>query len=488
MQIPDVNRAYDHVLVTYGDVQGFATYRETDGVWTFLLTPKLPKNILSIRGDASSEESRVVDVQMSYVTWGLAYTQENGIAVPLDDVRVYDVERDVYIGSSHDGGLLGIYLKEGVYHLRFEKDGYRTREAWYTVNNDGIFADDVLLERELQEVPVQIDRQNPSEKIETQPAPDSSSGIFEDAQQVFVVGGSVTALAASGASLAVVGWSNIFAFLRMLFTQPALLLAKKRKQPLGVAFHSMKKMPLDLVTIRAFHAQEKRLLKTAVTNAKGEFFLNIAPEIPITLQAIRRGFLFPSTYLKDVRNDGNFSDIYTQGIIGEGGEYASRSVAVALDPEEFLETPKKIRQKNILQSLAKLLAPSSVILSGMVAVVDPGILSGSLFAVQSLIYGALLSYTKTSGVPKYGIVRDSVTGAPVGNAVIRLFEPKYNKLIDTTLADARGRYIFSLGASKYILSCSAPGYETSTLNDVEVGGEGMVLFGKDLSLRKQKTA
>ena len=49
--------------------------------------------------------------------------------------------------------------------------------------------------------------------------------------------------------------------------------------------------------------------------------------------------------------------------------------------------------------------------------------------------------------------------SPVGNAVVRLFEPKYNKLVETT-PPTLGRYSFLVGPNEYFGSIIiAEGYE-----------------------------
>ena len=51
----------------------------------------------------------------------------------------------------------------------------------------------------------------------------------------------------------------------------------------------------------------------------------------------------------------------------------------------------------------------------------------------------------------------------MGNTVVRLFEPKYNKLVETTLTDNLGRYAFVLGPNEYFVSFNKGGYKESRI-------------------------
>ena len=67
----------------------------------------------------------------------------------------------------------------------------------------------------------------------------------------------------------------------------------------------------------------------------------------------------------------------------------------------------------------------------------------------------------------WGIVYDQRTKRPLRHAVIRLFEPKYNKLIETTLTDGRGRYSFLLGPNYYYATYAKTGYQDMIVQPID---------------------
>jgi len=67
----------------------------------------------------------------------------------------------------------------------------------------------------------------------------------------------------------------------------------------------------------------------------------------------------------------------------------------------------------------------------------------------------------------WGIAYDAASQKPVGNAVVRLFEPKYNKLVETTLTDSLGRYTFVLGPNEYFVSFSKKGYRDALIRPLD---------------------
>jgi hypothetical protein len=61
--------------------------------------------------------------------------------------------------------------------------------------------------------------------------------------------------------------------------------------------------------------------------------------------------------------------------------------------------------------------------------------------------------------PKHwGSVRDHLTGQPIQNAVARIFDNRFNKLLETQVTDMRGHYAFLVGASSYTVTFEKPGY------------------------------
>lgn len=58
----------------------------------------------------------------------------------------------------------------------------------------------------------------------------------------------------------------------------------------------------------------------------------------------------------------------------------------------------------------------------------------------------------------WGVVFDSTTGRPIKNAVVRIFSAEFNKLKESQLTDAQGRFGFLVDIGEYYVTATHPGY------------------------------
>ena len=58
-----------------------------------------------------------------------------------------------------------------------------------------------------------------------------------------------------------------------------------------------------------------------------------------------------------------------------------------------------------------------------------------------------------------GQIIDNVTRKPLKNAVVRLFQAEYDKLIESQASDKRGRYGFLAGQGIFYLTINKQGYQ-----------------------------
>ena len=53
------------------------------------------------------------------------------------------------------------------------------------------------------------------------------------------------------------------------------------------------------------------------------------------------------------------------------------------------------------------------------------------------------------------------------NTIVRLFEPAYNKLLETAITDSRGRYTFLVGANTYFSTYEKEGYKQAMVKPID---------------------
>ena len=90
-----------------------------------------------------------------------------------------------------------------------------------------------------------------------------------------------------------------------------------------------------------------------------------------------------------------------------------------------------------------------------------------MVGVQIVIYILTRRLAAPNKPKDWGIVYDKSTGRPLSNVVVRVFEPEYDKLLDTVVTDGKGRYNLMLGPDKYYAVYEKPGYEMKEVRPID---------------------
>ena len=85
----------------------------------------------------------------------------------------------------------------------------------------------------------------------------------------------------------------------------------------------------------------------------------------------------------------------------------------------------------------------------------------------------------------WGVIKDA-SGAAVANAIVRVFDTQYNKLLETQITGNDGRYSFLVGSNQYYVMAEKPGYQTVTTEPITINApEGGASLAKDVTLQMQ---
>ena len=90
----------------------------------------------------------------------------------------------------------------------------------------------------------------------------------------------------------------------------SLLGLRKKRKSWGVVYHSITKTPIDLVIVRLFEKNTKRLVETQVTDKNGQFSF-LAPPGEYFITAAKNPLIYPSTLVKG-SVDGDYHNIYRE--------------------------------------------------------------------------------------------------------------------------------------------------------------------------------
>ncbi len=313
------------------------------------------------------------------------------------------------------------------------------------------------------------------EVIREQPEVQVAADVATPVVVASAVGG-VTVLASS---------FSLLPFLQYLFTAPILFFARRRRQQFGLVYNAFTKLPVDLAIVRLYSMTGK-LVRTMVTDQEGRYFFKTeAGEYRI--EVTKTGFAFPSETLKGKERDGQFVDVYTGGEIKVTEKNTIISANIPVEPQQKggVTTPRGLVLKRFLRVLQRMMGFSGFVLAIFVLIVQPSILTAGLFAFQFVILGVTLYLIKPKNKKGWGIVFEKAGEAPVKNVVVRLYEPKYNKLLESGITDGKGRYAFLAGANEYFVTYEKPGYAKAEVRPIDFTAKTEPSFiSVDVGLKK----
>lgn len=271
-----------------------------------------------------------------------------------------------------------------------------------------------------------------------------------------------------------VSFFNILAYLQYLFTQPALLFGRRKRKRWGIVYNALTKQPVDLAVARLLHHATSLTVQTRVTDKQGRFAFTARPGI-FRIEVVKPGYVFPTQYLKTAKTDVDYLDIYH----GEQVEVTETTVLtpnIPLDPIVPEETPRQVLLRRSLRRLQHGVALSGAGLSAVALIISPTVPIALLVLSQIAIYGIFRRLNVPAKPKSWGIVSGADVRRPLARAVVRIFESKFNKLLETQLTDAAGRYAFLVRKNVYYVTAEAPGYRLERLHDIDLtrSEEGVV--------------
>lgn len=276
-------------------------------------------------------------------------------------------------------------------------------------------------------------------------------------------------VAAAVATTAVLASSfGLLQFLQFWFTSPFLFFARRKRKTFGIVYNSLSKVAIDLAIVRLYDTTSNRLVKSTVTDARGRYFFVTNPG-QYRVAVTKNGFVFPSVYLAGVKDDGIYLDVYTGQTIVVTEHDATIAANIPLDLVEGQKDhePSGVSRRRFFRKLQFAFSASGVVLSLLVCFFSPSLFTAALAIGQVVVFCLFWRLALPRRPKGWGVVYDNSTRRPVGNAVVRLFEPKYNKLVETTLTDSLGRYSFLVGPNEYFVRADKEGYQEQIIRPID---------------------
>ncbi|MFA6322725.1 MAG: fibronectin type III domain-containing protein [Candidatus Buchananbacteria bacterium] len=292
----------------------------------------------------------------------------------------------------------------------------------------------------------------------------------------------VTTVAVNTASS--VSLINFLSYLRYIFSQPFVILFRRRRTKWGTVYNSLTKQPIDLAIVRLYRQSDNRIIQSRVTDRLGRFLIMADPgEYYITVT--KPNFVFPTVYLRHEKEDIKYLDLYHGEPLRVSEDHANITINIPIDPQEQFKPAKKIIVQYYLRKLQYLAAFSSIPLAFISLVLSPGLLTASLLVVHTLLFVFFLRLSYQKPPKSWGIIYDKNNKIPLARTVTRIYDKKYNKLLETRITDNRGRYSFLVNNNVYYVTTEKLGYAPYKTNDIDLISQNREAFVNfDIGLNK----
>jgi prepilin-type N-terminal cleavage/methylation domain-containing protein len=282
---------------------------------------------------------------------------------------------------------------------------------------------------------------------------------------------------------AVASGSQIYHFFLFL-ASPLQLLRRRRYRAWGTVYNSLTRLPEDLAIVRLLDTRGK-LLRSQVTDMQGRFAFMVGPG-QYSISVAKVGFSFPSKVAAGKTEDGPFQEVYVSGRF----EILQESVLapnIPIDPPEAAEADAAAVKTKARKARRHSTAVLSLFLGIVAFALRPTVLTGLLFALQVVLYSLFKRLAEPPEPKNWGVVFDQETEKPIAQAIVRIFEGKYNKLLESQVTDRLGRYHFRVGSNVYYLTVTRRGYfKTETAPLDLTAATGATVIASDLPLKRNR--
>lgn len=387
------------------------------------------------------------------------------------DGSLYGEQNPVMTQSN---GELAWYVPNGTYMVRAKQEGFQEKEVRISVVDHVLtptlfLEEKPLLVEEIAGTFIQTGKRvmtTVSKNIvEVQEVLQEVRAISQVHTGVHVVT-PVVATSVVVTTAVLVNSFSLLPFLQYILTSPILFWKRRKRKGYGMVYNAITKLPIDLAIVRLYRKEDNKLIQSRVTDRSGRFFFLVQPG-QYLIKVIKPSFVFPTAYLANKKQDLYALDLYH----GESLEVRQKNVVITpnipLDPQEKVQTPSSVRRMNHLRFAQRVFAGMGVFVAAFVVILEPGMLTVGLLVGQLAVHLLVKRLAIPSKPKSWGIVYDKETGRPLQNVVVRLFEPKYNKLLETFFTDTKGRYAFLVGANEYFTTYDKEGYTQAVQKPID---------------------
>jgi hypothetical protein len=238
--------------------------------------------------------------------------------------------------------------------------------------------------------------------------------------------------------------------------EPALLFFGHHRRAYGTVFDSLSKKPVDLALVRLIDVSTNRIVRTRVTDKLGRFSFFVSPG-RYRFLVDKKGYVFPSAFLKGETYDASYGPIITGEDIQQN-KTGVIDVNIPVDGPEDRVSPAAAIRRHVRRGIHTFLAYFGIILSAVVVVFAWSWQAWALLIVHILLFMIFIRLSARSYGRPWGRVYDHGTQSSLGRSVVRILDNRFNRVLETVVTDQTGEYGFLVGTSTYRLEALRPGY------------------------------
>lgn len=456
---------------------------------------------MSVRVNYITGEAQIIDYNLEVQPEGIVRDKSNGTALNGATIMAFIQNGKASLWNAvpymqinplvlDESSSYAWYVPNGTYLLEVQRSGYNTLRTAKISIDDNILNVPVdlvailppLLEeiKSVRDVIPALTRRlvNSIEVARQSPVLQESADVAAPIVAVTAVS-TVTLLATS---------FNAIRFLQYIFTAPLLLYRRRRRKRWGVVYDSLRKLPVDLAIVRLIDVATNRPVSSQVTDKEGRFLFIVDPGV-YKIEVRKEGFTIPTDHLRDIRVDGDYLDLYHGESIEVNEESAAISVNIPADPiGREMTISRKSKMLIWLRRVMYGLSSVGAVVAVFVAIIDPSPWTISLAVCQILVLGLFVKLAIPKKPSSWGIVYNEKTRRPLSKAIVRIFEPKYNKLLETKITDSRGRYAFLVGPSEFYTTYEKEGFQKVEVRPIDrTDTKSASYVSMDIPLKKHNT-
>lgn len=277
---------------------------------------------------------------------------------------------------------------------------------------------------------------------------------------------------------------DFFHYLIFFITQPLLIFKRKKIKAWGTVYNSLSGLPEDLAVVRLQEAKSNKLMATQVTDSFGRFAF-LVPAGQYKIIVIKKNFIFPTNFLKGLKIDEKYTDLYHGQEVEAGKEGPVLTPNIPIDPQVKDMSDAKINKKFLWQKYQNIIALVSPALGFVSFLIKPSVIVTLLFLLSIVMYLFFRRFAVKRAPKKWGKVMADKEAINLPQAVMRIFALPFNKLLDYRVTDSQGRYNFLVGNRKFFLTVTKDGYQQEQTKPFDFShGQAANIIAEDIKLKK----